>query len=366
MAEPNNSASELPASARPDSGLADEVLLEETAGDDDGSVGLELDARQATEIRQIFLTTLPDYLAPVRQMVEQMMAAPDGDGELERALTKTLSSIAAAAKRVGIEDVHDRMETLREDVLLLSGSAEPEDGLRERISIALSTLDELAGGAPQSAAAPGRSETIVSAFGAIRGIDPSAPEKLMAAGVVHVEQLLRADPGEVAAVSGLAVAMVEKIVAALVERRLAPDPPAPDPPESERDPLYGLIEKQVENELALDEMRADALQLRLGVRRLREEFSRVDARRVCQREAIAEAKRAIAERLAVLTRVEERKASVERELQEVHQELERRALRVEALQAERRGVIDEHGRLEKEVAALSRRVDRVLRGPLSS
>ena len=45
------------------------MLLGEHHADDDSGSQLEIDDFQSNEIRQIFLTTLPDYLEPVRQMV---------------------------------------------------------------------------------------------------------------------------------------------------------------------------------------------------------------------------------------------------------------------------------------------------------
>ena len=40
--------------------------------DEGGADGLELDDQQANEIRNIFLTTLPQYLEPVEEMLDQL------------------------------------------------------------------------------------------------------------------------------------------------------------------------------------------------------------------------------------------------------------------------------------------------------
>ncbi len=353
-----------------DASLADEVMLEEGSGEDHDTVGLELDARQATEIRQIFLTTLPDYVEPVRQMFDQLTASDGGDAELKKTLSKTLSSISMAAARVGIADVERELERLREDAMLLGDASEPQEPLRDRIAASLALLTELAGGSEASAAE--RSETIVAAFRSIEGVDPSALEKLVAAGVVYVDQLLQADRGEIAAVSGLDAASVEHIVAAL-SGKVADDDPAASPEDdpvraepSASDDLQELVAAQAAGELALDETRGELLRKRLQLRAMREELSAAEERRDELRATLATVKRTLSERLSEVADAEAHKTRLDLEDASTRAELERTSARLQELQSERRTVADEHGRLAREVASLSQRVDQVLRGHLSS
>ena len=184
-------------------------ILEEGVYADDEGDGLELDESQAREIRHVFLTTLPQYLEPVEQMLEQLLADGADAGVLD-ALETTLSSIGAAAARLGIEDICDALEIIGEQVTQLheQGWSDPE--LRRAVMASLRRIERIAAGTVgDSIALEGelpekkRGETLVTAFRDIEGIDPSALQRLTAAGIVSVDQLQMARPHEIVAVSGL-------------------------------------------------------------------------------------------------------------------------------------------------------------------
>jgi predicted flap endonuclease-1-like 5' DNA nuclease len=344
----------------PDASLPDEVVLEEGAEDDDGAVGLELDARQATEIRQIFLATLPDYLEPIRQMVDQLVSAPAGDGDVQVTLTKTLSSMADAARRVGVEEAQHTLEVLRDDVLLFSDPSEEREALTRRIAEAMDQLSAMAGAAPAGA----RSESIVSALRGVEGIGPEVLEKLLGAGLVSVDRILAGDPDEVQAVSGLDRATVERVFRAL---RRAPDvereqpPPAP-PDDAPREPEIGqLLEAQVDLELRLEDDRGRLLRLRIRIRELRKELAAAELRREELHRVVAEAKQAVVGRLATLARAEAARDELERTAMALSLDLERLASRVADLEGEQRQALEDDARTAEEVGALARRVDGVLR-----
>src|SRR5215467_9401659 len=103
------------------------MLHEGSSSDDESSGGLELDAQQVAELRQIFLTTLPDYLQPIKEMVARLSSEADEDGEIRAGLSKTIALIGEAASRVKLDDVARSMETLREDVILFGDPTEPQD-----------------------------------------------------------------------------------------------------------------------------------------------------------------------------------------------------------------------------------------------
>jgi hypothetical protein len=208
------------------------VIIE---GDDESSDssapdGLELDAQQAAEIRQIFLTSLPDYLVPIKEMVIKLSSEPDETGEIRAGLAKTIQSIGDAADRMKLDDVTHAMSALREDIVLFGDPSEPQDALRKRITDALASLDRLAGGAAASVKPEARGETIVAALRGSDVIDNSVVQRLLAAGVAYVDQVLDADPKEVAIVSGLDAATVAKLVAALKAKRRPPPPKEPPQP----------------------------------------------------------------------------------------------------------------------------------------
>ena len=74
----------------------DDFLPVETDGVDDEASGLEMDREQSEEIEQVFLSTLPQYLEPVEQMVNELFSADSGGEETHQALTATLASLSAA------------------------------------------------------------------------------------------------------------------------------------------------------------------------------------------------------------------------------------------------------------------------------
>lgn len=339
----------------PDTSLADEVLLEEGSGDDDGAVGLELDARQATEIRQIFLTTLPDYLEPIRQMVDQLRAGAGDDVRV--ALTRTLSSMSDAARRVGVADAERMLEGLREDVLLFGDPSEGQEALVARISSALEQLSALTGEESGRDARETTAESIVVALKGVSGFAPGTLEKLLAAGLVRVDQILTAAPDEIAAVSGLDLVTAERLMQALAGRAAA-RVSAPPHEIAELEPR-SAVESTVDAELSLEETRGRMLRLRLRIRARREELSALELRREELKDLLGSTKQRIVERLAALARSEEAAERLRREENELRAKLQRLSTRIRSLDEQRLEAADEDERLAREVDSLARRVDGV-------
>jgi hypothetical protein len=390
--------------------LLDNVVLEESSEDssaDEGGSGLELDARQAAEIRKIFLTTLPDYLTPIKEMVAKLSSDGDGDGQIRTALSKTIASIADAASRVKLDDVAASMQGLREEVILLGDPGEPQEPLRRRIATALSALGDLAqaGGAAEAEVhRETHSETIVAVLTNVDGVDGASVQKLVAAGVIYVDQLCEADPKEIVMVSGLDALTVATLVRLARERSqpgagsrsaaagvaaspLVPEPleelgsgpppsdltalapallpptleafaaaPAGEPGERSQE----LVRTLVDDELALDEARGEALRLRLHLQTLRDEASAIERQCDTLKSSAAEARERAAERAAMLTRAVERRSTIERDHASTLAALEETAQRLTALRAERQEAIAELERLANETSGVTSQVEQVL------
>jgi hypothetical protein len=242
------------AAAEGESSTFDGIVIEDSAdgGDEAAADGLELDAQQAAEIRQIFLTSLPDYLEPIKEMVAKLSTDPDETGEIKAGLAKTIASIAAAAARMKLDDITKSMEALRDDVVLFDAEG-AQEALRERINTAIAALDGLARRASSIRPEKAPSETLVAALKGVDAIDNAAIQKLMASGVVYVDQVLSAEPKEVEMVSGLdakAVATLFEVLKAGRERAaraaapraesVAPKADAGSPDYSAR--LLGLVD----------------------------------------------------------------------------------------------------------------------------
>jgi hypothetical protein len=364
--------------------LFDNVLLEESSADEGGSSGLELDPKQAAEIRQIFLTTLPDYLTPIKEMVVKLSSEPDADGQIRGALSKTIASIAEAATRVKLADVAASMQALREDVILLGDPGEPQAPLNKRIATALAALDDLAragGAAEADAHREAHGETIVAALGNIDGVDGGTLQKLVAAGVIYVDQLCDADPKEIVMVSGLDALTVATLVRLARETRsetapgnhpsptaVAGDVRAPLAPPNDvlageqGDPSRRLVRMVVDDELALDEARGEALRLRLTVEALRAEASAIERQCDNLKSSGAETRERAAERAGMLTKAIDRRSRFEREHASILAELEETAQRLGSLQAERLEAIAELERLAGETSSVTVQVEHVLEG----
>jgi len=111
-------------------------------GDHDGhdadAAGLEIGEDQAQEIKGIFLTTLPQYLEPVEQMIDQLFAARDAEtGDGWQALSATLSSLSAAASRIGFDDIMNGLDRM---IALVEGAKRQKTPNEIALDILLAAL----------------------------------------------------------------------------------------------------------------------------------------------------------------------------------------------------------------------------------
>ncbi len=188
--------------------------------------GLELDAQQAGEIKSIFLTTLPQYLEPVAEMLDQLFADAS-NAEAQTTLHATLASLTTAAARIGVEEARKRLQGMCDLVASVDNTPGPVAAeLQEQLQWQLAELRRLSQG---DAPLEDRSPTLVSVLSGHEAIDGGVLRRLTAAGVVTVEQMLMARPDEVVAVSGLDAATVQRILAVLAERRAGASPASAPP-----------------------------------------------------------------------------------------------------------------------------------------
>jgi hypothetical protein len=335
----------------------DGIVLEESSGPDEGSADLELDQFQASEIREIFLTTLPEYLEPVRQMIDQLFSAPGAQPEIREALETTLGSIHTAAVRVGIDDVAGAVERMRLQILELGREGVTAGEARTRISLELSEIERIASSIEAPATPGARSETIVAALGRLVEFDKSVLQKLTAAGLVTVDQIRMADPQEIVAVSGLSAAVVAEIVRALAK----PEPDiAPSEPETAGTPaarLAGTLEmslrEQVELELAIEQSRAELLQVRTNIAQHQRKIAAAHAQRESLRAASWAQREQIARRLARLAEIKADAARLVREQESANAQSRTARNRADALEQEHMVALGECELLAKELTVLT-------------
>jgi len=327
--------------------------------------GLELDDSQAEEVRWIFISSLPQYLEPLEQMIDQLLDT-GYDEELQRAATVTLASIADAATRVGIDDVAVLAQDMRDRILLLDEDEEPDAELREGIRRAFKELGDVAGDSSEqgaSIAPAARSKTIVAAFNDIEGIDRSVLQRLTAAGLVTVDQLLMAARHEIVAVTGLDAGVVDRLVDALSPETASPVEPMPERvSERPSGPHAELREKlwaQVDAELALDRARSQLLRLRHRIVDYRDELTRSEQRRDELRDELTAARGRMAAELVTLG--EERSIAAEHAAAKARdeKELERVERSLARSRREKEAVADELASFAGKVEALTGSVHRI-------
>jgi hypothetical protein len=276
-----------------------DLLPEETDSDNEDAVdGLEIDASQSDEIRRIFGTTLPQYLEPVEEMLEQILTGkPSGD--TVSALAGTLVSLSQAAARVGFDEVVQQLDRFHDMVTPLGEQSKAVSrAKREAILGALFDLKDLAqrlSGEDAPEEDTERSPTIFQALKDAEDIGEEVLQKLSSAGLTRVDQLRQARPDEVAAVTGLDAAAVRR----LLDRVLGgPGEGAhveqlPLGPDALENVLQRKLRAQVEAEAAVEEARAKIQRLRTGVKRARERLTELSQR---SKELAAERARAVKER----------------------------------------------------------------------
>jgi len=382
-------------------GTDDVLLLEEDGHDDNGESGLALDDAQAEEIRRVFLVTLPQYLEPVEQMVEQLFASGYADDDIRKALDTTLSSIADAASRIGVEEIRAGVTRIREELVRLDDEPDqPPFRIRDEIVATIEEIKKVASGTaepiPRGREGAG-SQTIFKALEGIEGIDRSVLQQMTAAGLVTVDQLKMARPDEIVAVTGLDESVVQKILASLLDaeapskqetqasvehetaaapvqevegrrRRAAVPPPVEDgakgPEPADHDALHAnlsaKLRAQVEAEAALNEVRVEVQRLRALVASHREDMATAENTREDKRAALDRLRDRLADRLTALGETRAGRDELDSKLIDTEDTLRQAERRIAKLREQRQELLDEAARSAQEVADLVQRVERLL------
>jgi hypothetical protein len=353
-------------SAAPADDILEQLVLEESSGDDDGSAGLELDAAQAAEIRKIFLATLPDYLEPIRQLIKQLVSGRGDRGAVAKSLDLALTSIDAAASRVGVDDVCSAVEALQDVIALASEAAPNDDESGPRVQRAFGALCALAGMEQQADGHAGtqRQQTILEALGADHAVERRILDKLTAAGLLTVDQLQMAAPGEIAAVTGLGASEVDGLLSALgLEsvgadgRRNLTSSPEQRRAAGTRTAHYAPL---AEAELRLDESRAAVVHVSERIRAHKERLQTVHEGARELKAALARTRAQIAERLVELADARTKLGAVERELSEIRAEVTRAEAAHSGLAGEREELAEQYHDLSHRVSAMAERVHRAV------
>jgi hypothetical protein len=374
--------------------LAAEALrpVEARGDDEDADGGLELDAQQSEEIRQIFGTTLPQYLLPVEEMVGRLLSgtADDKTGE---ALLGTLSSLRDAASRMGFESASGLMEQLSVKVqdLLEEAQEEVPREAREGILGDLLELKDLAESMGGAADPDQVSETLFKALEGMQGLDQEALGKLSAAGVLTVSQLREARPDEVAAVTGLELEQVHQMLRHVSggEAGNEAGKEAEQGPEEELFEITGEAEEagagggevvalpleveplrkmalqklreQVDAEAALDELKAEVRRLRARVQERKARLRAAGEARAGLRDELERVARSGTSFIERLEQARQARDDLARRFAVRKEELHLKEQQLRKLYEDRRKLVAEQQQHEEQVRALLDRMERLRR-----
>lgn len=343
----------------------------ENDGPDGDASGLEIDAGQAAEIKGIFLATLPQYLEPVEQMIDQLFAEGAGaaaDGW--QGLAATLSSLSAAASRIGFEDIVIGLDRMTALVKRAGGGAATAE-LRAELVAELGRIRQLATAGAEPVAAGTAGPTVVAALRGLAGIDDAVLHRLTRAGLITVDQLLLADTDEIVAVSGLSADVVERVLDGLSQRRPAAAAPAAANvvelqlgEEALRTQLGHKLRSQVELEAGIEELRTEVARLRARAAELTAQLDDLAGERAELDRALGRAgerETAAAARLRALRGQRDRLA---RRVATGQQAIAAQEQRIIELRRSQQAMADEEQSFDREVAGIVKRVERMLRTAL--
>lgn len=359
------------------SGDADSILSWGDHDDaDDDSAHLEIDENQAEEIKSIFLATLPQYLEPVEQMIDQLFADAAAAGDTTdgwQALAATISSLSAAASRIGFDDIYvrlDRMTALVGGV----GDGGPPAELRTQLIAELGAIRLIATGDAAPAPTAGASgQTVVAALRELDEVDDRVVQRMTSAGLVTVDQLLMAETDEIVAVTGLEVAVVERMLDVLSRRdRSAPAPAAPAGNVVEmqlgddalRTQLTRKLRAQVDLEATTEELRAEVSRLRAHTAELATQLDDLAGAHAELDRALGRAGEREADAAARLRVLRGQRERLARRVATGQKAIETEEQRILDLRRSRQSLVDEESRFDREVTGIVKRVERMLRTAL--
>lgn len=367
--------------ADPDDSFLNEFISGVDAGQFDGG-SLEIDDRQEKEIRHIVLTTLPQYLLPVEQMARQLF--DHYDPALAGTLAATVESVATAVARVGVTDVAGPLGQLHRQLQVLTASGASSPTVRGTI---LGLIEEAtaraspSGGGGPVAPSEDAGPTLVEAFPRLSGIGEHALQKLTAAGLIMVDQILQARPDEIVSVSGLEPGRVNSLVRQLRERYgtvtpTATAPPSgtnraaipasiPEPPDAsgpfgasvaEPAELEGHLQAQVEAEARTDKARADLLRAQVEVRAARQDLESVQAQKSETLGRLQSSRERLAAQLVTMSELRSEREAAAARLAKLQSAVSRAEERLAELSARRAEAAGRMAAVTADFAALVRRI----------
>jgi chorismate mutase len=339
------------------------VLPEADASFDveESEYGLDVDERQSSEIREIFGTAFPQYLQPVEETLQQILA-DRADVESLETLDGMLTSLETASARMGFDSVetilqrlHGRMNQIRSDP-----TAEVSRESREDILGDLMDLKDLAEKMGGKVATPdeAQSQTLFSVLKNREGVGDLVLRRLSSAGVITVDQLLMARPDEIAAVAGLDLPLVKKLQALLSPGNtdvpaVAPvDGKAPSGLETLHEQVLQQLRAEVDAEAAIEELKAKIRSQSARIGPLKAELDALEGGQKKDKKTMKTADRDLDNLIGSLHTLLARRDALVRRVAEADEEALGQTTRVETLEREKRGLQKRMTRLGREVGGV--------------
>jgi hypothetical protein len=258
------------------------------------------------------------------------------------------------------------LERLRKVVEHLDAHSAQDADVQERVLELIAEVKRIATGDHAEGAAPPVATTLVEAFKGVEGVPAGILEKLTAAGLVTLDQLWMADPGEIVAVSGLDAAVVDRMLDALATRhgrplkRKAAPPPRKDPDRTAT-PLDAAIREQVENEALVDQRRAEVLRARLELTDLRSDLVAAQSETKNLSGRLAQSREQVASGLARVAELQIAQGAMKKRLEAARKAVATSESRLSELRAVRDSVQRDFEALASGLASIRERVASLMR-----
>lgn len=334
---------------------------------------LEVDDRQAQEMRRIFGASFPQYLQPVEEILEQIFSGK-GEQDSVETLLGIVESLLTASSRMGLSNIYEALTRLSEKVSALDKTLKkpPGEKLQSRISEEIAGLKRLATemSGVDSVEIDKDQKTIRSVLKDREGIGELVIKRLNVAGLVTADQVLMGKPEEIAAVSGLDIDIVRRVVAIIKEdsdqkgdessnapekthvRENKRSPAKPSEIDSLHEQVLGLLEQESEERISVEKLKVEIGELRVRLSDCRETTRNLNVRTKEKKKAIKGLSKQIKKRTVLLDEVEEEKGEIERKFAFLKESVYQKEIRLKTLQEKQRSLEEQSNMINQDVERL--------------
>jgi hypothetical protein len=336
---------------------------------------LEVDDRQAEEMRQIFGASFPQYLQPIEEILEQIFSGKGEQDSVETVLG-IINSLLTASSRMGLSNIHEALTQLSDRITALDKTLKepPGEEAKKGISAEIAHLKRLATemAGVDSLEIEKSQRTIRSVLKEREGIGELVIKRLNVAGLVTVDQILMGRPEEIAAVSGLDIEIVRRVVALIKgddkekekkrERsdaridNLTSENKSRQSASSEvdalREQVLGLLQQESDERITIEKLKVEIEELRARLSSFRETARNLTVRTKEKKKAINRLTKQTKKRTVMLSELEEERSEFERKFAFLKESVYQKEIRAKTLQDKQRGLEEQSNTINRDIERL--------------